>query len=99
MSSRPELKIDWATHEAAKYACLHWHYSKTIPTGKNNGLLGEDGIKKSLFLPKRDKQTIASFPDDSGGAAPTITLQDKEARCNTANGILETKNCNTEINL
>ena len=48
---------------------------------------------------KRDKQAIASFPDDSGGAAPTIPLQDKEARCNTANGILETKNCNTEINL
>jgi len=28
------LKIDWATHEAAKYACLNWHYSKTIPVGK-----------------------------------------------------------------
>ena len=25
------LKIDWATHKAAKYACEHWHYSKTIP--------------------------------------------------------------------
>jgi len=29
-----ELKIDWATHEAAKYACLHWHYSKSIPKSK-----------------------------------------------------------------
>jgi len=28
------LKVDWCSHEAAKYACLHWHYSKTIPTGK-----------------------------------------------------------------
>ena len=35
MSSRPELKIDWATHEAAKYAVLHWHYSKAMPAGKN----------------------------------------------------------------
>ena len=29
-----ELKIDWATHESAKYACEHWHYSKTLPVGK-----------------------------------------------------------------
>jgi hypothetical protein len=34
MSSRPELRLDWCTHEAAKYACLNWHYSKTVPTGK-----------------------------------------------------------------
>ena len=29
-----ELKIDWATHESAKYACENWHYSKTLPVGK-----------------------------------------------------------------
>jgi hypothetical protein len=28
------LKIDWATHEAAKYACENWHYSKCMPAGK-----------------------------------------------------------------
>lgn len=28
------LRIDWATHEAAKYACEKWHYSKCIPIGK-----------------------------------------------------------------
>ena len=28
------LKIDWATHEAAKYACERWHYSGCIPAGK-----------------------------------------------------------------
>lgn len=28
------LKIDWATHEAAKYACENWHYSKSLPVGK-----------------------------------------------------------------
>lgn len=32
--SRPELKIGWATHEAAKYACETWHYSKVLPAGK-----------------------------------------------------------------
>jgi hypothetical protein len=26
-----ELKIDWATHEAAKYAVENWHYSKVLP--------------------------------------------------------------------
>jgi hypothetical protein len=31
---KPVLKIDWATHEAAKFACLNWHYSKSIPVGK-----------------------------------------------------------------
>ena len=28
------LKIDWATHEAAKYACVNWHYSGCLPVGK-----------------------------------------------------------------
>lgn len=30
----PELKCAWASHEAAKYACEHWHYSKCLPAGK-----------------------------------------------------------------
>jgi len=30
-TSKPILKIDWATHEAAKFACLNWHYSKSVP--------------------------------------------------------------------
>jgi len=32
--NKPVLKIDWATHEAAKYACENWHYSKCMPVGK-----------------------------------------------------------------
>lgn len=31
---KTNLKIDWATHEAAKFACQKWHYSKCLPTGK-----------------------------------------------------------------
>ena len=31
---KAELKIDWATHEAAKYAVENWHYSKCLPAGK-----------------------------------------------------------------
>lgn len=32
--SKTDLKLDWATHEAAKYACRNWHYSKSVPAGK-----------------------------------------------------------------
>lgn len=28
------LKIDWATHDAAVFACTNWHYSKCIPKSK-----------------------------------------------------------------
>jgi hypothetical protein len=34
MQDKPELKIDWASHQATKYACEHWHYSKCLPVGK-----------------------------------------------------------------
>ena len=32
--SKSDLRIDWATYEAAKYACEHWHYSQCMPSGK-----------------------------------------------------------------
>lgn len=28
------LRLDWCSHEAAKYAVEHWHYSKTMPVSK-----------------------------------------------------------------
>lgn len=31
MSSKSILKIDWASHETAKYACENWHYSESLP--------------------------------------------------------------------
>ena len=31
---KADLKIDWATHAAAKYACENWHYSGCIPKSK-----------------------------------------------------------------
>lgn len=34
MQDKPNLKIDWASHDAAKYACINWHYSKCLPVGK-----------------------------------------------------------------
>jgi hypothetical protein len=32
--SKADLKIDWATHAAARYACENWHYSRCLPVGK-----------------------------------------------------------------
>lgn len=32
--AKSDLRIDWATHEAAKYACVNWHYSGCLPIGK-----------------------------------------------------------------
>lgn len=32
--SKCDLRVDWATHEAAKYACEHWHYSRCLPPSK-----------------------------------------------------------------
>jgi len=28
--NKQQLKIDWATHQAATYACKNWHYSKSM---------------------------------------------------------------------
>lgn len=33
MQTKTNLKIDWATHDAAKFACENWHYSKCVPAG------------------------------------------------------------------
>ena len=33
-SSKVDLRLDWCSYDAAKYAVEHWHYSKTIPVGK-----------------------------------------------------------------
>jgi hypothetical protein len=33
--AKADLRIDWATHEAARYACENWHYSGTVPANKS----------------------------------------------------------------
>lgn len=32
--SKPELKLDWCSHAAAKFACETWHYSKRMYVNK-----------------------------------------------------------------
>lgn len=34
MSLKPSLRLDFCTYNAAKYAVMHWHYSKRMPAGK-----------------------------------------------------------------
>ena len=33
-NTKPSLRIGWATHEAAKFACEKWHYSGCVPKSK-----------------------------------------------------------------
>ena len=32
--NKSDLHLDWCSHEAAKYAVEHWHYSRSMPVGK-----------------------------------------------------------------
>lgn len=32
--NKPKLLIDWCSFDAAKFACINWHYSKCMPAGK-----------------------------------------------------------------
>jgi hypothetical protein len=48
---QPQLKIDWATHAAAKYACENWHYSRCIPKSKLAKFgVWEDGAYKGAII-------------------------------------------------
>jgi hypothetical protein len=39
-----DLRLDWCSYEAAKYAVEHWHYSRSMPAGKTSRLgVWEDG--------------------------------------------------------
>ena len=45
MSSKSDLRLDWCSHEAAKYAVEHWHYSQRMPAGKNTYIGAWEGGK------------------------------------------------------
>ena len=38
MNSPPELRLDWCTHTAARFAVERWHYSQAMPAGKMNAV-------------------------------------------------------------
>ena len=63
MSMPCELKCDWATHEAAKYACEHWHYSKCLPVGKLFKIgAWEDGVFIGVVLFSRGANPHLASP-------------------------------------
>ena len=43
MSDKPVLRVDWCSHEAAKFAVEHWHYSRTMPVSKRAHLGAWEG--------------------------------------------------------
>ena len=44
MSLSPNLRIDWCSYDAARYAVEHWHYSRSLPCSKTTRLgVWEDG--------------------------------------------------------
>ena len=51
MSSRPDLRLDWCSYEAAKYAVEHWHYSRSLPAFKTVRIgVWEDGVFVGVVL-------------------------------------------------
>lgn len=66
---KPTLKIDWATHEAAKFACENWHYSGCMPTNKTVKFgVWEDGafIGVVVFSPGASANLYKAFERDFG---------------------------------
>ena len=46
-----ELKLDWCTYEAAKYAVLRWHYSRRMPHSKMARIgVWENGVFIGVLL-------------------------------------------------
>ncbi len=41
--SKPELKLDWCSHAAAKFAVENWHYSKSMPNASVRVGVWENG--------------------------------------------------------
>lgn len=57
------LKIDWCTYEAAKFACLNWHYSKSIPVSKIVKIgVWEDDVFKGAVLFSRGATPMIGRP-------------------------------------
>jgi hypothetical protein len=83
--NKNDLRVDWATHEAAKYACEHWHYSGCVPNQKTvkvgvwerNKFVGVvlfgDGANAGMFAPY-------GLTQDKGCELVRIALANHEAK-------------------
>lgn len=51
MGHGSDLRVDWATHEAAEYACRRWHYSRSVPAGATVKIgVWEGGIYRGVVI-------------------------------------------------
>ncbi len=65
MSSRPELKLAWCSHEAARYAVEHWHYSESLPTPPLTKIgVWEDGAFIGVIIYSRGSTNNLGKPYD-----------------------------------
>jgi hypothetical protein len=59
------LHLDWATYEAALYACEHWHYSGCMPAGRTIKLgVWEDQTFKGVVIFSRGATVSIGKPYD-----------------------------------
>lgn len=60
MNGQVDLKVDWCSYKAAKYAVENWHYSQSLPAGKGVyiGAWEEDGFIGSIMFSHGGTQNI-----------------------------------------
>lgn len=74
------LKINWASHEAAEYACKHWHYSKCMPVGKivKIGVWENDAFKGVVLFSRGANNSLLKpygLEQDAGCELTRIALK------------------------
>ena len=49
--NKSDLKLDWCSYQAAKYAVEKWHYSKTLPANRSNYIgVWENGSFRGVVI-------------------------------------------------
>jgi len=60
-----ELLVDWCSYEAAKYAVMHWHYSRSMPTPPRLTIgAWEDGVFIGVVIFSRGSNNNMLKPYD-----------------------------------
>ena len=57
------LRLDFCTHDAARYAVTHWHYSKSVPSGKlvKIGVWEDDQFKGCVIYSYGANRNLAKW--------------------------------------
>jgi hypothetical protein len=75
---KPVLRLDWCSHEAAKYAVEHWHYSRSLPLG---GLVKVGVWESGVFI---GCVIFAQGNNQHQGAAYGLTMFEVAELCRVA---------------